>query len=46
MDNEKGLRFYMDETSAPYEEGQNPFEWTEEDEEFEKRMVEKYHLAD
>jgi hypothetical protein len=39
-DNEK-LRYYMDESSAPYPEGENPFETTEEDKEFERKMIER-----
>jgi hypothetical protein len=35
----------MDETSAPYPEGENPFEETEEDKEFERRLIAKYNLV-
>jgi hypothetical protein len=45
MNNSGNLRYYMDETSAPYPEGENPFETTEEDMEFERRLIEKYHLV-
>jgi hypothetical protein len=39
------LRFFMDETSVPYPEGENPFPRTKEDDEFEKMVIEKYHLV-
>jgi uncharacterized protein (UPF0297 family) len=41
----KNLRYYMDETSAPYPEGGNPFGTTEEDREFERKLVAKYNLV-
>jgi hypothetical protein len=44
MDNIENLRFFMDETSAPYPEGQNPFPRTKEDNEFEDFIIKKYHL--
>ena len=39
------LRFYMDESSAPYEEDENPFERTKEDEEFDKYVIDKFNLV-
>lgn len=39
------LRFVMDETSAPYEENENPFVQTELDNEFEQMIINKYHLT-
>lgn len=38
------LRFYMDETSAPYSDAENPFVRTKEDDDFDKAIIEKYHL--
>ena len=38
------LRFFMDETSAPYEDGENPFIRTKEDEKFDKMIIAKYNL--
>ena len=38
------LRFYMDETSAPYSDKDNPFKRTKEDDEFDKMIIEKYKL--
>ena len=38
------LRFVMDETSVPYEQNENPFLETKEDEEFEEMIINKYHL--
>ncbi|MCR5094276.1 MAG: hypothetical protein K6B72_09910 [Lachnospiraceae bacterium] len=42
--NEK-LRFYMDETSAPYKEYENPFVRTENDDAFDKMLIRKFHLT-
>ena len=42
LDNE---RFIMDETSAPYERNENPFPQTDADKEFEKSIINKYHLT-
>lgn len=39
------LRFVMDETSAPHEQNENPFSRTNADIEFEKMMIDKYHLV-
>ena len=38
------LRFVMDETSVPYEQNENPFLETIEDEEFDEMISNKYHL--
>lgn len=38
------LRYFMDKTSIPYEDDQNPFPRTQEDDEFDKMIIEKYHL--
>lgn len=38
------LRFVMDETSAPYEENENPFPKTDSNDDFEKMIIDKYHL--
>lgn len=45
MDTSRNLRYFMDETSAPYEEGKNPFPMTEEDRAFEEALISKYHLV-
>lgn len=39
------LRCYMDETSAPYKDNENPFVRTKEDDEFDEMMIAKYHLV-
>ena len=39
------LRFYMDETSAPYSDKDNPFSRTKDDDEFDKMIIEKYKLT-
>lgn len=39
------LRFVMDETSAPFEENENPFIQTETDDEFDQMIINKYHLT-
>lgn len=39
------LQYFMDETSIPYEDGQNPFPRTKEDDDFDKMIIEKYHLV-
>ena len=44
-DTTKTLRFYMDETSAPYSDDDNPFVWTKDDDEFDKMMIAKYKLT-
>lgn len=38
------LRFVADETSIPYEQNENPFPKTDLDDEFEKTIINKYHL--
>ncbi len=40
----ENLRFFMDETSAPYEQNENPFPRTDSDDEFDKMIIDKYHL--
>lgn len=40
-----GLHFVMDETSATYEQGEVPFPEIILDEEFDKKLIEKYHLV-
>ena len=39
------LRFYTDETSAPYSDKDNPFSRTKNDDEFDKMIIEKYKLT-
>lgn len=39
------LHCYMDEVSTPYEENENPFQRTKEDDAFEEKMIEKYGLV-
>lgn len=38
------LLFVMDETSAPYEQNENPFPQTDSDNEFEDMIIKKYNL--
>lgn len=38
------LRYYMDETSAPYEDGECPFVRTENDDQFDAYLIKKYGL--
>ena len=45
MDSTEKLSFFMDETSAPYEDGENPFPRTKEDDEFDEMIIAKYHLT-
>lgn len=45
MNSTENLRFVMDETSAPYEQNENPFPRTDSDNEFEKMIINKYHLT-
>lgn len=45
MDTTGNLRYFMDETSAPYEDGENPFPRTKEDDEFDEMMIAKHHLV-
>lgn len=40
----KKLRFFMDETSVPYEENENPFPRAKEDDVLDEMIIEKYHL--
>ena len=44
VDDVNDLRFYMDETSAPYSDKDNPFKRTKEDDEFDEMIIEKYKL--
>ena len=37
------LRFYTDESGTPYEDGENPFPRTKEDDDFDQMMIEKYN---
>ena len=39
------LHCYMDEVSTPYEENENPFPRTAEDEVFEQKIIKKYNLV-
>ena len=39
------LRFYTDESGIPYEDGENPFPRTKEDDDFDQMMIEKYNLV-
>ena len=39
------LRFYTDESGTPYEDGENPFPRTKEDDDFDQMMIEKYNLV-
>lgn len=45
MNSIENLRFVMDETSAPYEQNENPFFQTDADDKFEKMIINKYHLV-
>jgi len=45
MNSVENLRFFMDESSAPYEEGENPFPRTKRDDEFDEMIIKKYHLV-
>jgi len=42
--NKNDLRFFMDESSAPFEDDSNPFPRTKEDEEFERMIIARFHL--
>lgn len=44
MNENQELQYYMDESAAPYEDGENPYERTKEDDEFDKEMIKKYQL--
>lgn len=46
MDENRKLHYYMDESATPFEDGDNPYTRTEKDDDFDKRMIEKYHLKD
>ena len=43
--NEEKLYLIADETTAPYEEGKNPFVRTKEDDEFDLKVIEKFGLV-
>ena len=45
MDTTGNLWLYMDESDRPYEDGENPFPRTKEDDEFDEMMIAKYHLV-
>ncbi len=45
MDTIGKLRFYMDESSAPYSESDAPIVRTKEDDEFDDMIIAKYHLV-
>lgn len=44
-DTDNTLRCYMDETSAPYSDEENPFTRTEEDDKFDEMIIAKYNLV-
>ncbi|MBR1741486.1 MAG: hypothetical protein IJ733_06370 [Lachnospiraceae bacterium] len=44
MNTTESLRFYMDESSAPYSDNDNPFIRTKDDDDFDKMIMTKYHL--
>ena len=44
VQNEEMLYFIADETTAPYEEGKNPFIRTEQDDEFDLKVAQKFGL--
>ncbi|MBR6163691.1 hypothetical protein IKQ26_07375 [bacterium] len=44
-DDLRDLRFVMDESAIPYEKGENPFVRTQEDDDFERYIIEKYHIV-
>ena len=44
MNATEGLRFYMDESSAPYSDNDNPFVRTKNDDKFDEMIIKKYHL--
>lgn len=44
MNTDENLRYYMDETSAPYPENEYPYPRTKEDDAFDEMIIEKYHL--
>ncbi len=45
MDTNNALHYYMDETSAPYSDEENPFPRTKADDEFDKMIIAKYKLT-
>ncbi len=44
MSTNEDLKYYMDETSAPYPENENPFARTKADDEFDEMIIAKYQL--
>ena len=44
MNKDNNQRFFMDESSIPYEENENPFTKTKEDDDFDEKMIQKYNL--
>lgn len=45
MKNEEKLYLYMDETGRPFEDGENPFPRTPEDDEFDRMLFKKFGLV-
>ncbi len=45
MNDETKLYLFMDETGRPYEEGENPFPRTPEDDEFDRQLFKKLGLV-
>lgn len=45
MNSDNKLHLFMDETSAPYEEGKNPYPRTKKDDEFDDYIIAKLHLV-
>lgn len=45
MNDETKLYLFMDESGRPYEEGENPFPETPEDDEFDRMLFKKYGLV-
>ena len=44
MNKDNNQRFFMYESSIPYEENENPFTKTKEDDDFDEKMIQKYNL--
>lgn len=45
MNSDNKLHLFVDETSAPYEEGKNPYPRTKKDDEFDGYIIAKLHLV-
>ena len=45
VQNEETLYLIADETTAPYEEGKNPFVRSEQDDEFDLKVAKKFGLV-